>query len=588
MNASRIISYAQNFEDVLLWRALSAVEEGFYVDVGAQDPEVDSVTKLFYDRGWRGLNIEPVPSWHERLCRSRPRDINLRCAASSRSGTLTIHEVAASGLSTSSEAYARRHAGAGRSISTLEVVSRTLDEMLEEHALDPIHFLKIDVEGMEADVLAGLSLAKFRPWIVVLEATEPNSVVDVSAGWESSLTDSGYRLAHNDGLNRYYVAEEQAALAERLRLPPNVFDDFIPYTQVRMQEYAHDLETRLRSQFENLADARESAEKLRANLAIVARAAEEREVRVRELDAIVMDLQMQLQAVLVVAQNRERRISELERDVSERDVLVHDTALQVSGLRADMAALVEAAENRARRIEALEEIVNIRDAQVDTAERQASQLRTDLANVAIAAENRARRIVELEAEIRASQLELSGLKDHIEESSKLRWRLAETNDELRRTQLRVDLLRGERDALREVDVLAQSHIHALTTKLEDSHARLVGLHDDLSRVMGSRSWRVTRPLRDGAKATRSVLGKLLNAASRSRWMRESGRILLPHGSTARRRLLAIGGIRTAVPSGEPVADAPLVAMVGMTREARRANDLVSRQAESEQRSTFIP
>ena len=54
------VSYAQNFEDVMLWRALREVTHGFYIDVGAADPDSDSVTRAFYDRGWSGINVEPV------------------------------------------------------------------------------------------------------------------------------------------------------------------------------------------------------------------------------------------------------------------------------------------------------------------------------------------------------------------------------------------------------------------------------------------------------------------------------------------------------------------------------------------------
>ena len=50
-------SYAQNFEDVIIMRCFKDVEEGFYIDVGAQDPESDSVTRVFYERGWSGINI---------------------------------------------------------------------------------------------------------------------------------------------------------------------------------------------------------------------------------------------------------------------------------------------------------------------------------------------------------------------------------------------------------------------------------------------------------------------------------------------------------------------------------------------------
>src|SRR5664279_1896466 len=53
------VSYAQNGEDVVLFRALGAVEGGRYVDVGANDPIFESVTYAFYLRGWSGITIDP-------------------------------------------------------------------------------------------------------------------------------------------------------------------------------------------------------------------------------------------------------------------------------------------------------------------------------------------------------------------------------------------------------------------------------------------------------------------------------------------------------------------------------------------------
>lgn len=64
-----IISYAQNYEDVMLWRALKAIPAGFYIDIGANDPDVESVTRLFYDAGWRGVNVEPVQAHYQDLQR---------------------------------------------------------------------------------------------------------------------------------------------------------------------------------------------------------------------------------------------------------------------------------------------------------------------------------------------------------------------------------------------------------------------------------------------------------------------------------------------------------------------------------------
>ena len=94
------ISYAQNFEDVMLWRALQHVEKGFYIDVGANDPTRDSVSRAFYELGWHGINIEPIDEWFSKLHTHRPRDVNLNVAASAEPGELVIYCVPGTGLST--------------------------------------------------------------------------------------------------------------------------------------------------------------------------------------------------------------------------------------------------------------------------------------------------------------------------------------------------------------------------------------------------------------------------------------------------------------------------------------------------------
>jgi hypothetical protein len=93
----KLISYAQNFEDVLLWRALGHIANGFYIDAGANDPVDHSVTKAFYDAGWSGINIEPLPALHQAFVAQRPRDINLALAAGAADGSLTLFDVPAAG-----------------------------------------------------------------------------------------------------------------------------------------------------------------------------------------------------------------------------------------------------------------------------------------------------------------------------------------------------------------------------------------------------------------------------------------------------------------------------------------------------------
>lgn len=222
-----IVSYAQNYEDVILHRALKDIEFGFYIDVGAQDPVEYSVTKAFYELGWRGVNVEPIAHWFEKLVADRPHDINLQLAAAEKPGNLHLYEILNTGLSTSSAEFARRHIERGFSVHEVDVACITLDEICEQNAVETVHFLKIDCEGSEASVLRGFSFDRWRPWIVLVEATEPLSKEPTHLAWESLIVDRGYHVIYKDGLNRFYVADEHAELDEAFSYPPNVFDEFV-------------------------------------------------------------------------------------------------------------------------------------------------------------------------------------------------------------------------------------------------------------------------------------------------------------------------------------------------------------------------
>lgn len=230
------VSYAQNYEDVMLARALRGVERGFYIDVGAQDPINDSVTKAFYEREWHGINIEPVTHWFNKLAEDRTRDINLKIAISDKPGFLHLFEVADSGLSTTDRGFAELHRKAGHLIHESDVPCVTLDELCEQHCLDEVHFLKLDCEGAEVSALRGISLERVRPWIILLEATEPNSQKPTHDEWESLLTTRGYHFVYQDGLNRFYVADEHGELDDAFVYPPNVFDYFVRAPEAMARE----------------------------------------------------------------------------------------------------------------------------------------------------------------------------------------------------------------------------------------------------------------------------------------------------------------------------------------------------------------
>ncbi|MCB8883169.1 FkbM family methyltransferase [Acidisoma cellulosilytica] len=240
------VSYAQNFEDVMLWRALSGVERGFYIDVGAAHPDIDSVTRAFYDRGWTGLNIEPTAEYSLRLTAARPRDRNLRLAVGEHPGRATFFVVDGTGLSTLDASAVASLQAAGMEVRRDEVEVATLRDLWLQYAPAEVHFLKIDVEGAERAVLAGADFHKCRPWIVIVEATAPMSTVETHKDWEPLLLQNGYGFVWFDGLNRFYVADERRdQLAPAFRTPPNVFDDFIRAGDSEWARRIHQAETRV-------------------------------------------------------------------------------------------------------------------------------------------------------------------------------------------------------------------------------------------------------------------------------------------------------------------------------------------------------
>lgn len=163
------VSHAQNFEDVMLWRALRHVEHGFWVDVGAADPDSLSVTLAFSERGWRDINIEPAERPFRLLQKYRPHDINLQTAAGDSVGEIQLFIVDdANGLTTTDAAIAGRHAANGYEITPASVSLTTLAEICAKYVSRPLHFLKINVEGAEKSVILGADFTRFRPWIILV------------------------------------------------------------------------------------------------------------------------------------------------------------------------------------------------------------------------------------------------------------------------------------------------------------------------------------------------------------------------------------------------------------------------------------
>ena len=243
--AEPFVSYSINFEDVVLRRLFRGQSFGFFVDVGAEHPIVGNDFFGFYKQGWRGINVEPNPSYFALLQEHRPLDTNLQLALSDVAGQdLAYFEVEDTGLSTCDESQLAACIAQGYVVRRHDVRSSTLKDILDAAGSPRIDILKVDVEGLEEKVLLGNDWQRHRPSIIMVEVTYPQTPKRRPTGIRSSLETLGYRHIHFDNLNDFFV-EANFDVPPDGTLPPNVFDRFVLRDVVALR----DDNTSLRSNF---------------------------------------------------------------------------------------------------------------------------------------------------------------------------------------------------------------------------------------------------------------------------------------------------------------------------------------------------
>jgi FkbM family methyltransferase len=162
--------YGQEGEDVIINRIMSNTD-GFFVDVGAYHPVHFSTTKYFYDKGWKGMNIEPNPKALPVFEKHRPKDINLNLGVSLQNASLTYYTFAEPAYNTFSENQALERERAGISVKEeIAVETKTLEKIFDDHLPEnqTISFLTIDAMGFDLNVIKSNNWNKYRPEIVII------------------------------------------------------------------------------------------------------------------------------------------------------------------------------------------------------------------------------------------------------------------------------------------------------------------------------------------------------------------------------------------------------------------------------------
>lgn len=167
------LHFSQEGEDILLDRYFNYKKEGFYIDIGAHHPTRFSNTFLFYQRGWRGINIDAMPGSMKPFQELRPKDINIECPISNQEEELTFYIFNEPALNTFSKEEAEKKDGLRnyKVVDTPILKALPLAKVLQQNLpkSQAIDFMSIDVEGLDYQVLTSNDWSLYRPKIVLIE-----------------------------------------------------------------------------------------------------------------------------------------------------------------------------------------------------------------------------------------------------------------------------------------------------------------------------------------------------------------------------------------------------------------------------------
>ncbi len=195
-------------------RYLSPIAEGAFLEIGANQPIVLSQSYHLQCVGWKGVLVEPIPALAQQLRIERAPCVVVEavCSKPGAPATLKLRLTDASGHATLMDRFAD-HSDVLR--SEIDVTVCTADSIIQNELHGRVDFISIDVEGHEADVLAGLDLRRWRPRLVLVE-DDMQSLHTSMALWRK-----GYRMLRRTQNNNWWIpadARDRMSLQERWRM----------------------------------------------------------------------------------------------------------------------------------------------------------------------------------------------------------------------------------------------------------------------------------------------------------------------------------------------------------------------------------
>ena len=196
-------SWSQMGEDLVIENNLGFFglksESITYLDIGTNDPCDSNNTYLFYEKGARGILVEPDEMYWPRIEDKRPEDQLLKfCVGDVNKEEADFYVMTAHSLNTLVKETADHvctQAGYGHQIieeiKKREVVN--INKVLSTYGCP--NLISIDTEGMDHIIIKAINFEKFKPEIICVEANEGRDDMI------STLTHNGYGIIGDNVLN---------------------------------------------------------------------------------------------------------------------------------------------------------------------------------------------------------------------------------------------------------------------------------------------------------------------------------------------------------------------------------------------------
>ena len=207
-------SFSQSGEDLIIKYIFDAlnIAKPTYLDIGAHHPEHLNNTKIFYDLGSNGVNIEANPHLIDAFHKERKRDTNLNCGIGIENKSLDFFILSESTLSTFSKIEAEKacQEGGYKITEIIKIPVISIQEVLKKYfSHSAPDLLSIDVEGWDYEILSAIDFDNTRPTIICIESisfsANGNGVKDDRIN--SLLSEKGYMYYADTNINSIFVLE---------------------------------------------------------------------------------------------------------------------------------------------------------------------------------------------------------------------------------------------------------------------------------------------------------------------------------------------------------------------------------------------